>query len=727
VSAKSKTKEPSAYAVLTGATKPYPERGSADLREDHREYFSVRAITDAAYLRLAGPRSGVGGELIFLYYDPATDAFLRDFARVAPFPRPKKGKFKQPAKSTNHLYFVPIKGGDISKALEDPSVDLYIAEGETRALALGQRKYFATALGGIYSFRTRTSDGRSIYLSEFDLIELKNRTVIICLDHDVTAPDAAVQKRRALVELYRMLEGRGAKPRFILVPALGDDKKTGLDDYIAAKGDKAFEALLPGHDLEEDEFKEWSRLGIYTDRENADRFARSFANDARYVPELKRWVLWNGNRWIVDIANQVWQVAMRLADDWRLEAVGLQDSKDRARHRAWADECESLHVIKNAVALAASDSRLIVHANELDRQPLVITLAEGAIDLETGKFHKNPERDWFATKHTPIEYDPKARCPRFEAFLARIVPDRAARAYLQRVIGYALTGDMREQCFFIWHGETGQNGKGTLNRIMKAVAGEYYVTSELATWERQASLRAGGTREDLMALRGARVIVVNEPGRRFKLNTDLIKTWTGEDPLSARAGYERQTQFDPEGKLFYITNHKPDLDCDDPALWRRPHYVPFDVRITEKEKVPGLANLIIKEELPGILNWAITGARDWLRGGLAPPKEILAAVEKARTESDRLGDFLEEDTEAGDYDDKTRDFEVAIGVLHSAYVAWCNREGVRFPLSKNTFSTRLAARGFEVGGKTKDKKRSVRGLQLTGEGKQRAVVSNAEK
>jgi len=693
----------------------YPERGSADLRPEHREYLRARGITDLEYLRRAGVRSGVG-ELIFCYYDPETGAFLRDFARVAPFPRPKKNKFRQPIRSSNHLYFAPVVDRPaLADVLGDPTADLYLCEGETRALALGAHGLFAVAIGGINSFRTRTVDGLSISLPEFDLINLRNRNVVVCFDHDATSPEAATQKRLALASLCTMLDGKGARSWFIQTPKLTDDAKTGIDDVIAAEGVRFFLAL-PRRSLSEDEFKEWARGGIFTDRENSEKFARLFADRARYVPGLKSWLLWDGARWVFDDANRVLQLGGELADDWRITARELQSADDRKRQLAWAIACESLNVVRNAVALAATHPRLIVPTQLLDRHPLKLGVQNGVIDLTTGALVA-PDREWLLTRQVPIDFDPRAKCPEWLAFLKRTFRGRpAVIAYLRRVVGYWLTGDMREQAFFIFFGLHGNNGKGTLIRAVKGLLGAYFETSELATWTRQVDLRAGGTRNDLIALRGARLVVVHEPEKQHPFDGALIKRITGQDDVSARGNYSPQVNFTPEFKIVIVSNHKPKLDPTDAALWRRVHFIEFKERFEGAAKIEDL-DARLAAELPGILNWAIAGCVEWQRDGLAPPAEIAAATVEYRRESDRFAEFLEDETRVGPK------YWSATDALYRAYQGWCERQGLDHPMTKRSFADELKNRGFTARfRKTKGKKeRGWTGLELTPGGQQRAV------
>ena len=711
-------------ASLLAPPGPFPERGSADLRPEHRDYLRARGITDLDYLKRAGVRSGLS-ELIFCYYDPETGAHLRDFARTAPFPRPSKNKFKQPFKSGNRLYFAPVSHRPVlAEVLADASVDLHLCEGETRALALGAHGKFAVSISGMWSFRTRTADGLSINLPDFDLINLKNRKVVVCFDHDATAPDAPVQKRLALASVCAMLESKGARASFVELPDLGGGK-TGMDDVVAKKGIK-FALSLPHHNLSEDAYKEWARAGVFTDRENSERFARLFHDRARYVPELESWILWDGKHWAFDDANRVLQLGGELADDWRITARELQDPADRKRQLAWATQCESLATIRNGVALAATHPKLITSAALLDAHPLKLGVRNGVIDLETGALVRDPDRGWLMTWQAPVEFDPKAKCPEFQAFLGRTFRGRPrVVTYLQRVLGYCLTGDMREQAFFIFFGH-GSNGKGTLIRVASGAMGVYFETGDIATWTKQHDLRAGGTRNDLIALRGKRLVAVHEPGKQHPFDAALIKRITGQDPISARGNYQGQVTFTPAFKLVVVSNFKPKLDGDDPALWRRVHFIEFRERFEGSNQISKLDELLTEEQA-GILAWMVRGCLEWQRTGLAPPPEITAATNEYRKESDRFGEFLDDEVKLGPKLWATTD------ALYCAYEAWCSGQGIKYSITKRSFAEELKHRGF------KPDKRRIKGddgkstqhrvwcgLELTDEAKQRAVAPGAK-
>ena len=272
--------------------------------------------------------------------------------------------------------------------------------------------------------------------------------------------------------------------------------------------------------------------------------------------------------------------------------------------------------------------------------------------------------------------------------------------FLQRAIGYSLTGDVSEQVLIILYG-TGANGKSTFLNAVMGMLGDYSMkaTADLL-------MKTDGHPTEKTDLFGKRFVAAIETGEGKKLNEEFIKEATGGDPIRARRMREDMWQFDPTHKLFLATNHKPGIKGTDHAIWRRLRLVPFNVTIPDNKRDKDLPEKL-RAEWPGIMAWAVRGCLEWLEHGLRAPKQVTAATDSYRQEMDTLAEFFEDCCELG------TDLESTTKALYSAFQAWCEETNVDL-LAKNTFGERLRERGFTdvrilTGGK---QQRGWKGLAL---------------
>jgi putative DNA primase/helicase len=375
----------------------------------------------------------------------------------------------------------------------------------------------------------------------------------------------------------------------------------------------------------------------YTDVGNADRLIAAHGDRLRYVPAWRRWLAWDGRRWQLDhdnvrVAELAKDVPRRL-----LEHVHNVTGDDRKKLVAHATKTESATGIANTVTMARSVPGVAVDHDDLDADPWLLNVHNGAINLHTCKLQP-PDPDRLVTKLAGCAYDPLATAPTFTRFLEEIFPDPDVRAYLQRFAGYALTGDVGEQALGLWWG-AGRNGKSTLLNIFAAMLGDYAVTvgRELVTVQRHE-----GHDTKFTDLFRARLAVCVELKEREELDASRVKALTGGDPIRARRMREDYWTFAPTHKLVVATNHRPRANADDFALWRRVHLVPFDQTIHATRVDPRLAERIIAEELPGVLAWAVVGCGIWAQERLTPPNAVTNATAGYKAEADTVGTFLGE-------------------------------------------------------------------------------------
>jgi len=418
-----------------------------------------------------------------------------------------------------------------------------------------------------------------------------------------------------------------------------------------------------------------------TDLGNAARFARDHRDHARFCGPLG-WLVWDGRRWHRDNTGAVERLARRTVREiYRAVAVTTND-EERTELVKWAHQSESHQRIKALLALARSEDDLIVETADLDTNPWLLNTASGIVDLTTGRVQSS-DPDAHMTKLAATNYEPKARCPTWTTFLDKIMKGRAELIdFLQRAIGYSLTGATREQCFFVLHG-TGENGKTTFLEALRGVLGDYATNAAPETFMVRVD---AGPRGDVARLRGARFVstVETEDGRR--LAEGLVKQLTGGDTLTARYLYHAEFEFRPQFKLWMASNHKPIIRGTDHAIWRRVRLIPFDVTISRAKRDKTLAEKLMAESA-GILAWAVEGCLQWQKKGLGEPAVVDAATAAYREEMDYIGTFIKDRCIVAE------GRKIPSGELYGAYREWAERSG-EDTLTAKTFSLRLKARGF---------------------------------
>lgn len=339
----------------------------------------------------------------------------------------------------------------------------------------------------------------------------------------------------------------------------------------------------------------------------------------------------------------------------RKEADRIREKRDKSigRRLTHAKNAGNSNAIKNLLTEAAA---IIARPLEdLDRDPLLINTLGGVLRLSTepgeddgGQFapppravltHLDHDRAFLLTKIMPVDYDPKARCPRFMAFIEQIQPVPEMRRFLQRWFGYSLTGLTAEQKFAFFYGG-GANGKSVLVDLIARIMGDYAAGAKIESITGKNRRSGSEATPDLMPMIGARFLRMAEPDDGQRLQEGLVKELTGGEPILVRPPYGVNfLEVYPIFKLTISGNHKPEIHGGDDGIWRRVMLVPFDVQIPPDERDPDLGAKLW-EERAGILNWLIEGLKDYLAHGLQVPDQVLAATAEYRDDSDPIATFL---------------------------------------------------------------------------------------
>ncbi len=421
--------------------------------------------------------------------------------------------------------------------------------------------------------------------------------------------------------------------------------------------------------------KGWKPL---TDAGNGERFAEYALLTWRYVHQWDMWHQWDGKRWAADHQREVYRdaVACLRAMSTEIAMLSLPAAKKAID---WAVKSERRDRVAAMLDAARAQPGISVMPEQLDADPYKLNVQNGTIDLRTGELgvHRG---NALHTRLVPVEYDPDARAPTWDAFTRRALPDDAVREYVRRAIGYSLTGDVGEHCLFFCYGG-GRNGKTTLMETVSRICGEY---SKAAPPDLLLAKRSDRHEEEVAELHGARFVTTVEAGEGRYWDEAKVKWLTGGDRLNARHMYARRFSFSPTHKIWVAANHKPHARGTDVGFWRRVHLVPFTVTIPESEVDRDLRTKL-EQELPGILAWAVEGAVAWREGGLRPPPAVRDAVDEYRSREDVLGHFI------ADCCVLVPHAKTPTQALHEAYVKWADANGER-AMSKIDLSSALEER-----------------------------------
>jgi putative DNA primase/helicase len=430
-----------------------------------------------------------------------------------------------------------------------------------------------------------------------------------------------------------------------------------------------------------------------TDMGNAERFVDRFKDVIRYCSKLGKdgaWLIWDNCRWQVDEMLKIHKMAKEIVPQIYDEVYQASTKADKKRLFKWAVATEALSTRGNMIR----DSRpmVAIAASDLDTHPWLLNVKNGTLDLQVGVLSPHVQTHYL-TKMLQIHYDPKAPCDHWMQFIERCQKQNPAMIeYLQKAIGYSLTGIVSEKAMFILQGPK-DTGKSTFVETMQMLFGEYgmKIQTQSLMWKRERQQS-----NDIAMLKGARFVHASEAEERERLAESQIKEMTGGDTLSARFLHAEFFQFQPEFKLWLSTNQKPKVSNDD-AVWGRLKIIRFAVQIPEDQQDKSLKRKL-QQELPGILRWAVEGCHKWQRDGLGTPPEIVGATSDYRKEQDVLGHFIDDQLEFVD------SHSLLSRVLYEAYKSWCTDNGEKIE-SQRALGLKLSERGLcndrTTGGKTR--------------------------
>lgn len=475
---------------------------------------------------------------------------------------------------------------------------------------------------------------------------------------------------------------RAKKAKFTDEKLKGNHPVTGWPTLAQILGKDTIETVCRWLKIEPKAKHDTAHLGL-TDLGNARRLVDQHGADLRYVHTWGRWFFWSATHWQRDETGEVIRRGKSVVRSIYAEASDAASKDDRQAVAAHAQRSESESKLKSMVSLAESELEIAITPEKLDTESMLLNVANGTIDLATGNLRPHDRGDYI-TRCIPIQYDPAALCPRWGRFLEEIFPDKPELIdFVQRAVGYSLTGETSEQVFFLCWG-SGANGKSTATEVLRSLVGEY---GRQIPAESLMVRRVEAQSNDLAILKGARLVTAAESEEGQRLAESRVKSITGGDTVVARHLYSEFFEFQPEFKLWLSTNHKPVIRGTDLAIWRRVRLIPFDVSFPPEKQDRGLLSAL-RAELDGILAWAVRGCLAWRKIGLAAPEEVLLATEQYRSEMDVVAMFLD------DCCIQHVNAECSAEVLYKAFSAWAAANGER-TMTATMFGRKLSERGFE--------------------------------
>jgi P4 family phage/plasmid primase-like protien len=438
---------------------------------------------------------------------------------------------------------------------------------------------------------------------------------------------------------------------------------------------------------------------------NAERMVDMFAKDFRYVP-IKgdpHWMAWDGVRWredhgdgLVNSANVAMTYVIKDEADQMFAAQPEGDDLKAARaHRKWFQSSQMAGGMNGTLSQFAKSPQVIAKPGSFDQILGYLNLPNGIFNLQTGQLGPHDRKMMF-TNLFGTHYDPAAQAPKFRQFMETVVPDPQMRKFLQRAIGYSLTGKPDQRAMMILWGLR-RTGKSQFIELMQAMFGDYGYTAMAGAFHK-VDKRGDAATPGQHSLMGKRFVSISETDEDAVLDETALKRFTGTDSVSTRALYRKDENWKPQCVIWIVTNNKPLLSPDDTAVWDRVKLAHFPTQFSARgsdttlKEIPDYASLLFAEEAPGIFNWALEGLKEFQElGGLAEPEQVTENAEAYRREVDPVSQFWDENIEEGKLGEDSES-KVDAKILYRAYTLWCEENRMKGVVGPRRFQARLRSR-----------------------------------
>lgn len=436
-----------------------------------------------------------------------------------------------------------------------------------------------------------------------------------------------------------------------------------------------------------------------TDTGNAQRLFDKFGNVIRYSYNRKKWFFWNGKKWYLDESGEIKKLADEICEDLKREAWEIQDDSLQDKALKFARRTASSSAKEAMIKECQHLKDIPASPDSFDAYPELLNCQNGIVNLRNGELIPH-DSSFMMSKICNAEYDTSHKKPeKWLAFLDDVTNgDKDLQEYIQRCVGYSISGSNKEQCAYFLYG-LGNNGKSTFLDTISDLLGGYSANTQPDTLMLQSRLGSsgGGANSDIARLKSARFVTCEEPTEGVRLNEGLLKQLTGGSKVTCRFLYGDEFEYTPEFKIWIATNHKPTIRGTDVGIWRRIKLIPFEVNIP-KEKVDKNLKYKLRKEFPQILAWAIEGCIKWQRYGMQEPRCVTEATKEYKQEMDLIAGFVEQCVII-DYNGNNR---IMASELFSVYSKWAKFNN-EYEMSSKKFFVELAK-------KVPDKGRNVKGI-----------------
>jgi putative DNA primase/helicase len=446
----------------------------------------------------------------------------------------------------------------------------------------------------------------------------------------------------------------------------------------------------------------------YTDAGSADALALLYGDQLKYVHNVG-WHVWTGSYWKPDAENEAIEYVKKLARK-RQALVSAYAKPDEKKDRfRLATRLEYTNAANACLKMAESLIDFSCLPDALDSNPMLLCCPNGTIDLSNGNLYPARPSD-LITHITNAPYDPKAKAPLWEQFLDQIFitktntiihPDYDLIDWIQKLLGYVITGYIKERCVALLWG-VGGNGKTTFLNTVSDVLNTYAKTTSFNNFLMK---RGDNATNDIAALRGTRLVTAVEGGQLRYLDEEKIKQLSGGDPVSCRFLYQESFSYFPTYKIFLACNDKPRIHGTAEAIWDRLKIIPFNARFEKGVNMDLSLPDRLKSERPGILAWIVQGCLKWQKEGLLDCDTVKKATKEYRSQEDAFSKYLVEAIQ-----EKPGAFLTTQEVFNN-YNLWARVNGEKEFANTTRMGMEMSNRGFKPG--MKNNKRGFSDIEFT--------------
>jgi P4 family phage/plasmid primase-like protien len=427
-----------------------------------------------------------------------------------------------------------------------------------------------------------------------------------------------------------------------------------------------------------------------------------FTSAYKYLVDTREWMHWTGAVWarvepeVVVLAGR--ELLLRHAFQQLRDYPVSKDVQRRAKQLI--DWCNDEHKPYNMLRDLTTRARVRLSLDQCDQDPDLLNTPSGVVNLATGALMEH-RPDYYMTRITQADYIPEAEHELVELCLTHLkrclTTDSGSPSewdiqlyvdFIQRALGYSLTGYVHEKCAFLVVGP-GDAGKSTFFEACCFALGSYAGKLPWDALYQASKSEPDRPRPSLITLPGKRMVIASEGSGNHKLDVRTFKELTGMDTITVRPLYGRYISFRPQCKLWLATNTEdvPRISFTDSAVWNRVYKITFGFSIPKEQQDRWLLHKFRgdKQAQAALLAWMVRGAMAWHReGGLHPPGIILRHTHELRMEMDPLQEFGTTYLEFGP------DYTTEAGELRRLYEQTTKR-----PISNQAWGAWLRAHGCE--------------------------------